>query len=153
MKLTPKQKAFADYYIETGNAEQSALRAGYSDKYARSDAYKLPAKTGIKSYIAEKMKQLESERIATAKEVLEYLTKGLRQELEEEVIVVEGIGDGCSEATIKKKKISIKESNACADRLAKILQMYEKQEEDKDEVEDDGFFEALKGEVENIWED
>ena len=31
-KLTPKQKAFADYYIETGNATEAAIRAGYSKK-------------------------------------------------------------------------------------------------------------------------
>lgn len=34
-KLTPKQQAFADYYIETGNATQSALKAGYSENTAR----------------------------------------------------------------------------------------------------------------------
>ena len=28
-KLTPKQKAFADYYIELGNATEAARRAGY----------------------------------------------------------------------------------------------------------------------------
>ena len=28
-KLTPKQSAFADYYIETGNATEAARRAGY----------------------------------------------------------------------------------------------------------------------------
>lgn len=29
MKLTPKQKAFADYYIECGNATEAARKAGY----------------------------------------------------------------------------------------------------------------------------
>ncbi|MEQ7059594.1 terminase small subunit [Lactococcus petauri] len=32
--MTIKQKKFADYYIETGNATQSAIRAGYSKKTA-----------------------------------------------------------------------------------------------------------------------
>ncbi len=35
MKLTPKQKAFADYYIQTGNATEAAIKAGYSKKTAR----------------------------------------------------------------------------------------------------------------------
>ena len=50
---------------------------------------------------------------------MQYLTKGIRQELEEEVIVTEGIGDGCSEAKVMKKKISLKDSNKCAEMLAK----------------------------------
>lgn len=29
-ELTPKQQAFADNYIETGNANQLAIKAGYS---------------------------------------------------------------------------------------------------------------------------
>jgi phage terminase small subunit len=32
MKLTPKQKAFADYYIETGNATEVAIKAEYSKR-------------------------------------------------------------------------------------------------------------------------
>ncbi|RQN13726.1 terminase small subunit, partial [Clostridium perfringens] len=32
MKLTPKQKAFAEYYIETGNATEAARKAGYKGK-------------------------------------------------------------------------------------------------------------------------
>lgn len=34
MKLTEKQKKFADYYIELGNATQAAIKAGYSKKTA-----------------------------------------------------------------------------------------------------------------------
>lgn len=40
-KLTPKQKNFADEYIITGNATQSAIKAGYSEKYANTNASKL----------------------------------------------------------------------------------------------------------------
>ena len=35
MKLTPKKKTFAEYYIETGNVTESAIKAGYSKKTAR----------------------------------------------------------------------------------------------------------------------
>jgi phage terminase small subunit len=35
VKLTEKQKRFCDYYIETGNATEAAIRAGYSNKTAR----------------------------------------------------------------------------------------------------------------------
>lgn len=79
-KLTPKQKAFADYYIELGNAEQAAIKAGYSKKYARGNAHKLVANSCIKQYTEERLKQIEDERIADGKEVLQYLTKVMRGE-------------------------------------------------------------------------
>lgn len=122
-KLNKRQKKFADYYIESLNAEQSAIRAGYSAKYARGNAHKLVANGCIKKYIDERLKELESERIASAKEVLEYLTKGMRQELEEEVVIVVGDGD-TSSPQIVKKKISIKDSNKCAELLGKRYSLF-----------------------------
>ena len=50
-KLTPKQKAFADYYIETGNATEAAIRAGYSKKTARVIGQENLTKPAIKQYI------------------------------------------------------------------------------------------------------
>lgn len=41
MKLTIKQKRFADEYIISGNATQSAIKAGYSKKYAATNTDKL----------------------------------------------------------------------------------------------------------------
>lgn len=79
-KLTPKQKAFADYYIELGNAEQAAIKAGYSKKYARGNAHKLVANSCIKQYIDERLSKIEDERIAKGEEVLQYLTKVMRGE-------------------------------------------------------------------------
>lgn len=87
MKLTVKQKLFADEYIKSGNAMQSAIKAGYSDKYAKSSSSKLLENVGIKSYIDTKMAEIESKKIATAKEVMEFYTRVLRQEETDEVIV------------------------------------------------------------------
>lgn len=41
IKLTEKQKRFADECIISGNATQSAIKAGYSSKYANTNASKL----------------------------------------------------------------------------------------------------------------
>lgn len=62
MDLTPKQKAFADEYIICGNAEESARKAGYSEKYARGNAHKLVAKSCISEYIAEKQSLIEKQK-------------------------------------------------------------------------------------------
>ncbi len=50
-KLTPKQKAFADEYIKSGNAYQSAIKAGYAEKYAKAQSSKLLENVGISKYI------------------------------------------------------------------------------------------------------
>lgn len=79
-KLTPKQKAFADYYIETGNATESAIKAGYNKKTARQIGSMNLTKVDIKQYIEERLSKIEDERIAKGEEVLQYLTKVMRGE-------------------------------------------------------------------------
>ena len=131
MKLTEKQKRFADYYIETGNATESARRAGYKGKNLNNVASENLAKVGVKSYIDEKLKVLENERTASAKEVLEFLTKSMRGELDEEVVVVEGTSDGTSEARKIKKQIGLRERIKSAELLGKRYRLFT----DKVEVE------------------
>ena len=93
VKLTEKQKRFADYYIELGNATQAAIKAGYSSKYANTNASKLLQNTTIKSYIDERLSQLASERIVSAEEVLEFLSSVMRNEQKEEVLRGVGMGE------------------------------------------------------------
>ncbi|WP_270346548.1 MULTISPECIES: terminase small subunit [Lactococcus] len=92
MKLTEKQKKFADYYIELGNATQAAIKAGYSAKYANTNASKLLQNTTIKSYIDERMEQLASERIMGAQEAVELLSSIARAEITERVVVSTPMG-------------------------------------------------------------
>ena len=82
-ELTPKQKAFCDYYIETGNASESYKRAYptcIKDGTARTNASKLLTRANVSKYINERMKKIEDKRIAKADEVLQYLTKVMRGE-------------------------------------------------------------------------
>ena len=86
MGLTIKQKAFAEYYIKLGNATESYIKAGYKAskrEVAEANARKLLGKDSVKKYIKEKMEEISNNRIADATEILEYLTKGIRQELED----------------------------------------------------------------------
>ena len=83
--LTPKQKKFADEYIATGNAYQSAINAGYSKNYAKNAYEKMVEKGGsVAQYIGERMKEIEGDKIATADEVLQVLTSIIRREFTEE---------------------------------------------------------------------
>ena len=131
MKLTEKQKRFADYYIETGNITEAAIKAGYSKKTARVIGQENLQKPAIKSYIDEKLEAMQDERTASAKEVLEFLTKSMRGELDEEVVVVEGTGDGTSEARKIKKQIGLRERIKSAELLGKRYRLFT----DKVEVE------------------
>lgn len=91
-KMTLKQQRFADEYIITGNATQSAIKVGYSSKYANTNANKLLQNTTIKNYIDVRLAKLESEKIATQEEVLQYLTSVMRGEKTEPLLVLDGEG-------------------------------------------------------------
>lgn len=84
-KLRIQWKKFADEYIKTGNVYQSAINAGYSENYAKTNACKLLEKDSVKVYIDKKLSELEEESIAESKEVLQYLTSVLRGETHDEV--------------------------------------------------------------------
>lgn len=79
-KLTVKQKKFADEYIKTGNATQSAITAGYSENTAQQTGSENLLKPVIKQYIDAQMEKLESHKIMGAKEALELLTSIARGE-------------------------------------------------------------------------
>ena len=111
MKLTEKQKRFADEYIQSGNATQSAIKAGYSQKYANTNVSKLLQNTTIKSYIDERMEVIASNRIMTAKEAVELLTGIGRGEVKETVVVASPMGVETveKEADLKTRISAIKE--------------------------------------------
>ena len=124
MKLTLKQKAFADYYIQTGNATEAAIKAGYSKKTAAEAGSENLRKPHIKSYIDERLEKISSERIADAQEVMEYLTKIMRGQDVEEVIVVEGEGEGCSSARKMNKALNQKDRIKAAELIGKRYSMW-----------------------------
>lgn len=86
-KLTLKQKRFADEYIISGNAMDSAIKVGYSENYAKAQSHKLLENVGIKNYIDERLKILDSEKIADQKEVLQYLSAVMRGEHKEKTLI------------------------------------------------------------------
>lgn len=114
-KLRIKWKKFADEYIKLGNVYQSAINAGYSENYARTNAYKLLEKDSIKAYLDERMKKLEEEAIADQSEILKYLTRIIRDEEREEVLV----NVGNFEQEKQEIKISAKDKIKAAELLGK----------------------------------
>lgn len=79
-KLTKKERIFADEYVKTTNGTQSAITAGYSEKTASVTGSKMLRKPKVRQYIDAVMNERSKDTIATADEVLEYLTRVVRGE-------------------------------------------------------------------------
>lgn len=82
--LTPKQQAFADYYIECGNATEAARRAGYSEDSARQIGVENLTKPSISEYISARMEEEAKKRVADANEVIEFYTAVMRGEVKDQ---------------------------------------------------------------------
>ena len=111
MKLTEKQKRFADEYIKSGNATQAAIKAGYSKKTATIVASQNLTKLNVKSYIDDRMKVIEDNRIMTAKEAVEFLTSVVRGDVKETVVIGTPVGaeEVEKEADVKTRISAVKE--------------------------------------------
>ena len=123
-KLTAKQQRFCDEYLIDLNATQAAIRAGYSKRTAAASAARLLRNVKVQEYIAQRMAEKESKRIADQDEVLKYLTSVLRGESRAQEIVVEGTGEGCSEARTMEKAPSEKERLKAAELLGKRYALF-----------------------------
>jgi phage terminase small subunit len=127
MILREKQKRFADYYLETGIEYEAYIKAGYkvkSEAVARANASRLLTNANVKIYIAERLKEIEDARIAKPEEVMKFLSASMRGEITEEVVVVEGCGEGCSDAKTVEKQISAKERIKAAELIGKRYALF-----------------------------
>lgn len=83
MKLTPKQKAFAEFYAASGNATDAAIKAGYSEKTAQQIGAENLLKPVISDYLATLTKNDAENRIMSAIERQTFLTDVVRGAIKE----------------------------------------------------------------------
>ena len=86
-KMTDKQRRFAEEYLVDLNATQAAIRAGYSEKTAQRIGSENLSKPVIQEYIKKILDEMSKDTIASAEEVMEYLTSVMRREHKESVVV------------------------------------------------------------------
>lgn len=125
--MTPSEKKFADEWLIDCNGTRAYMAAYPRIKNSKSAgvlANKLLAKASVRQYVDKKLAELSSKKIASAEEVMEYLTSVLRGESSSEIVVVEGTGDGCSEARAVQKKPDEKEKLKAAELLGKRYGLY-----------------------------
>lgn len=105
--MTERQKKFAEYYAQCGNAAQSAIQAGYSEKYAGQNADKLLKNTNIADYIRTLTEAAQTARIMTARErqaILSDIAKDKQNELSDRIRAIDTLNKMTGEYT---QKVSI----------------------------------------------
>lgn len=129
-ELTPKQKAFADYYIECGNAAEAARKAKY--KCPEQQGKENLRKPTIIAYIAERTKPTEEKRIATGDDVMEFFTAVMKGEVKDAFDLPPSLQDRLNAAKeLAKRTVDISKSI--------------------DEYEDDGFLDALNNQAKDVF--
>lgn len=121
--LTPKQEKFCIEYSKCGNARQAYIAAGYSHKKDSTvdvNACRLLKNAKIQERLAEIAEEAKNAAIADIQEMQEVLTSIIRQSIDEEVIVVESVGDFTSEARTMNKKPAIKDVISAINTLGKM---------------------------------
>ena len=92
MGLTTKQRKFAEAFASTGKLLESYRAAGYrigKMSTAQRAAEAVKANPVVQSYLKELYEQVASKSVATRREILERLSGIIRQESQEEQVVVE----------------------------------------------------------------
>lgn len=103
-ELTEKQKRFCEFYIQSLNATEAAKKAGYSEKTAYAVGAENLRKPQIKQYIDSIMEKLQSERVADADEVLQYLTDVMRGNIKDQFDMEASIADRTKAAELLGKR-------------------------------------------------
>ena len=130
-ELLPRQKAFADFYIALGNGAEAVRQAGYEPQRAAETAVRNLRNQKVRAYIDQRMRQIESERIAGAEEVMAHLTAAMRGEIREETVVVES-RDGKSVSKKVSTQIAARDRLKAAELLGKRYGLYN----DKPDISD-----------------
>ena len=107
VRLTDKQRKFCDEYLIDLNATQAAIRAGYTEKYANTNASKLLQNTTITEYIKQLTEDAQTARIMTARErqaILSDIAKDAQNELSDRIRAIDTLNKMTGEYT---QKVSI----------------------------------------------
>lgn len=121
--MTQKQKAFADYYIETGNASESARRAGYSERSAYALGERTLKNVEVARYIGERMAAQDEKRVASADEVLQFYSAVIRGEVKDQFGLDASLADRikAADSLMKRYNVADDRNRATLDKLDAVL--------------------------------
>lgn len=118
-RLTEKQRRFVDWYLETGNATEAALKAGYSKKAAQQIGSENLLKPVIQKAIDRRNKEIADAKKADIDEVLTYLTSVMRGEQSDEQIASIGLGNGVTKIKRVETRVTTRDRLKAASELMK----------------------------------
>ena len=90
--LNERHQRFADEYLIDLNATRAAIRAGYSEKTASAQAARLLKNVKVSAYIKKRMSEQQEDTIASADEVMRYLTSVIRGQSRSHVLAKDELG-------------------------------------------------------------
>lgn len=127
MKLTPKQKAFCDYYIQTGNASEAAKKAGYAEKNARITGAKNLTNANISAYISERMAEIDKARVADADEVIRFYTSVMRGEIKDQFGLDASLADRlkAGDSLMKRYAAAADKNKSTMEKLDNLLREFQ----------------------------
>lgn len=122
--LTPKQKAWCDYFLQSGNAVDAARKAGY--KNPKISGMENSHKPACKQYIDIRMQPKEKRRIADADEVLDYLSGVMRGEIKDQFGLDASLQDRTKAAQelLKRYAVADQRQQSTLQRLDAILMTF-----------------------------
>lgn len=125
-KLTPKQKAFCEAYIETGNASEAIRRAGYSPKNADVKGAQILVNPSISAYIAERMAKIDDERISSADEVLRFYSSVMRGEMKDQFGLEASLDTRlkAADSLMKRYAVSADRNKGAMEKLDNLLKEF-----------------------------
>ena len=103
-ELNARQRKFAEYYAQSGNAAESARKAGYSESYAEHRTDEMLRNVEISAYIKELSEKLKDERIMTAKDrqvLLSDIARDDENEPNDRIKAVDTLNKMTGEYTVK----------------------------------------------------
>lgn len=126
--MTPKQKAFADYYLECGNATEAAARAGYkgSRQTLQAVGKENLRKPLISQYVSERMAAQDAERVASADEVLRFYTSVMRGEVSDQFGLEAALAERlkAADALMKRHAAGDERQRSTMEKLDKLLEEF-----------------------------
>lgn len=124
MALTPKREKFCQEYKKCANQTEAFKKAFNCKNMKPETIHKRASELMKNGEIRGRLKELQDEikkgNILSALELQEELSRYIRDEKEEECIVTEGIGEGCSKARLMNKKVTPKDKLKAMELLSKL---------------------------------
>lgn len=127
--LNAKWERFCVEYAKTNHATNSARAAGYTEKTLHVQAWRMLKNEMIVSRIDELRFPETNKNIADVAEIMEFLSKSMRGEIEDDVVVIEATGDYCTQAKNMKKPLSHAGRMKAGELLGKARKMFTDQVE------------------------